>query len=390
MSSLPQANTANSLGPTPSGNDSGLIAKGKEGKTVPFESTWQRDLATAIRHPQQLLAALELSDKDFPGFPPENITAFPLLAPLSFVDRMEVGNPDDPLLQQVLPTAAELQTVDGFVADAVGDRQAKRAPGLLQKYRGRALMIATGSCAVHCRYCFRRSYPYAQEPRRLSDWEPALQELESDQSVVEVILSGGDPLMLTNSRLRQLVDRLDTIDHIDRIRIHTRLPIVLPSRIEDDLLQLLVSTRTQVIVVVHANHANEIRGDCRESVHRLITAGLPVLNQTVLLRGINDTPEALEALSHELINVGVIPYYLHQLDRVAGAAHFEVDTESGQRLITKLRSRLPGYAVPQFVQETPGSSSKTLLESGISSTAFSGVSPDQTSNGESGDYKAKT
>ncbi len=374
MSSLPQANTVNSLGATQSEKDLRLIP-GSE--TVPFESTWQRDLAAAIRHPQQLLAALKLSEKDFPRSPADDIVAFPLLVPLSFVGRMEIGNPTDPLLQQVLPVTAELQTVDGFVADAVGDQHAKRAPGLLQKYQGRALMIATGSCAVHCRYCFRRSYPYSQEPRRLADWEPALRELEADRTIAEVILSGGDPLMLTNSRLSQLINRLDAIDHVSRIRIHTRLPIVLPSRIEDDLLQLLTSTRKQIIVVVHANHANEIRGDCHESLRRLVTAGLPVLNQAVLLRGINDTAEALEALSQELINVGVMPYYLHQLDRVAGAAHFEVDTESGQRFIAKLRSRLPGYAVPRFVQETPGGSSKTPVESGNTSAALSGMSPGQ-------------
>lgn len=360
MSRLPPANAANFRETTRSVDDrrfnSGL-------NSVPSESTWQQDLASAIRDPHELLSVLELTERDFPTLPAGDIAAFPLLVPLSFVRRMETGNPLDPLLLQVLPRTAELQTVEGFTADAVEDKQARRTSGLLQKYHGRALLIASGSCAVHCRYCFRRSYPYSDEPRRLTDWEPAFRILKKDPTIDEVILSGGDPLMLTDRRLRQLIDRLDAIDHVDRIRIHTRLPIVLPSRVQDDLLQLLKSTSSQIIVVVHANHANEIQDDCRRSLHRLVTAGLPVLNQAVLLRGVNDSMPALEALSHALVNTGVIPYYLHQLDRVAGAAHFEVDTETGRRLVAELRGRLPGYAVPQFVQEIPGRSGKTPIES---------------------------
>ena len=326
------------------------------------ESSWQRDLAAAVRNPKALLAALGLSEQDIPEVSAEATAEFPLLVPLSFLDRMEAGNPDDPLLRQVLPVEAEQTTVPGFGVDAVGDGAARQAAGLLQKYHGRVLMIAAGSCAVHCRYCFRRSYPYSDEPKRLSDWEPAIHQVADDETVREVILSGGDPLMLQNQGLAALVERIDAIDHVDRIRLHTRLPIVLPSRVDTELLKLLQSVRAQVVVVVHANHANEIQGDCRDALEQLVSSGFPVLNQTVLLKGINDTVEALERLSSGLINIGVLPYYLHQLDRVAGTAHFEVSTETGRRLIAQLRDCLPGYAVPRLVQEIPGRGSKTSLE----------------------------
>ena len=329
---------------------------------VEDESSWQRDLAGAVRNPQALLAALGLSEQEIPELSKEAAAEFPLLVPLSFLDRMEAGNPHDPLLRQVLPVAAEQTAVPGFVVDAVGDGAARQSAGLLQKYHGRVLMIAAGSCAIHCRYCFRRSYPYSEEPKRLSDWEPALQQVADDETVREVILSGGDPLMLPNRRLASLVERIDAIDHIDRIRLHTRLPIVLPSRVDVELLALLKSVRAQVVFVVHANHANEIQGDCRDALQQLVSSGIPVLNQTVLLKGINDTVKALEQLSSALVNIGVMPYYLHQLDRVAGTAHFEASAEIGRRLIAELRDRLPGYAVPRFVQEIPSRGSKTSLE----------------------------
>lgn len=358
MSLLPLAKVTNSLGSVRSADSQTASA---EPRTVDSRSTWHRDLAAAIRCPKKLLAALDLTPQDVPELSDDATTRFELLVPLSFMRRMEAGNPADPLLQQVLPVNAEMRAVDGFLVDAVGDEQARQAPGLLRKYHGRALLIAAGSCAVHCRYCFRRSYPYADEPRRLEDWEPALRQLAADPAIAEVILSGGDPLMLPDVRLGQLIERIDAIGHVDRIRIHTRLPIVLPSRIHDDLLAMLTSTRTQVIVVVHANHANELQSDCREAVRQMVSSGLPLLNQAVLLQGINDSVEKLEALSNALVNMGVMPYYLHQLDRVAGTAHFEVDVETGRSLIAELRRRLPGYAVPRFVQEVAGHSSKTPL-----------------------------
>ena len=286
---------------------------------------------------------------------------FPLFVTESFLGRMRPGDPRDPLLLQVLPLGAESESRPGFTADPLEEASAHQAPGLLQKYAGRALMIATGACAIHCRYCFRRSFPYGEEPRRLADWEPAFERLRSDCSIHEVILSGGDPLMLADARLLEIAERLDQIEHLDRLRIHTRLPIVLPSRVTERVLALLRSTRMTPIVVVHANHPAEIVGDCRHALRLLVTSGLTVLNQTVLLAGINDGAETLAELSQRLINLGVIPYYLHQLDRVAGTAHFEVPESRGLQLIEELRTRLSGYAVPQYVREVPGAPHKVPL-----------------------------
>ena len=229
-------------------------------------------------------------------------------------------------------------------------------------FRSRALLIATGSCAVHCRYCFRRHYPYGEEPRRLEDWEPALDVLAGDRSLREVILSGGDPLMLTDARLEQLIARIADIPHVRRLRIHSRLPIVLPDRITGRLIELLRrSPSLTTIMVVHANHPAEIVADCAEALRLLVTSGIPTLNQTVLLRGINDDADILTGLSERLVDLGVMPYYLHQLDRVQGTAHFEVPDERAVKLIDTLRSRLPGYAVPRLVREVPGAISKQPL-----------------------------
>ena len=268
---------------------------------------------------------------------------------------------NDPLLRQVLTDPREALTADGFTADPVADEAARSAPGVLQKYHGRALLVTTGTCAVHCRYCFRREYPYQNEPRRLEDWQTALKQMEADTSVSEVILSGGDPLVLSDQRLAKLCAMIEAIPHIERIRIHTRLPIVLPSRVTDSLLQLLANLRSQVVMVVHANHGNEIADDCVEALQRLVRSGLPVLNQAVLLRNVNDSVAALELLCRRLINIGVMPYYLHQLDRVHGAAHFEVPEARGCELIKLLAAKLPGYAVPRYVREMPGRTGKTPI-----------------------------
>jgi EF-P beta-lysylation protein EpmB len=218
--------------------------------------------------------------------------------------------------------------------------------------------MAARECAVHCRYCFRRHYPYEAEPAGLSDWAPALETLSADPSVREVILSGGDPLILTDRRLGELIGALESIPHLRRLRIHSRLPIVLPDRIDEGLLALLRGTALTTVLVVHANHPAEIVGDCAAALRRLVTAGIPTLNQSVLLRGVNDDVETLAELSERLIDLGVIPYYLHQLDRVTGTAHFEVGDDEAGRLVEGLRTRLPGYAVPRLVREVPGAASK--------------------------------
>ena len=321
---------------------------------------WHDSLSRAIRDPDTLIEMLGLP-KSFKK--PARVAAelFPLLVPLSFVARMRPADPNDPLLRQVLPLGDESLEVAGFTVDPVGDGNSRRAAGLLHKYHGRALMISTGACAVHCRYCFRRHYPYGNEPRRLDDWEPAFAELNSDTSISEVLLSGGDPLMLTDSRLSDLIARLATIPHLRRVRIHSRLPIVLPDRVTRSLIDLMRGTRLTPIMVVHANHPNEVVDDCEQALKTLVQSGITTLNQTVLLRGINDDAETLTNLSERLIDVGVIPYYLHQLDRVQGTAHFEVEESNGIALISELRKRLPGYAVPQFVREESGMMHKTPL-----------------------------
>jgi len=338
----------------------------------PQPANWQRELAQAVRSGEELLRRLGLNPDDLQTqqllqiagiqlADQDTLRRFPVLVPENFLARMKPGDPYDPLLRQVLPLAHESLFVAGFVPDAVGDLDARRMPGVLQKYAGRVLLIATSVCAIHCRYCFRRDYPYAEEPRRLQDWQPALDEIAADSSITEVIFSGGDPLMLNDARLQVLCSAIDQIPHVERIRFHTRLPIVLPSRVTAELIALLTGFRAQPIMVVHANHGNELTGDCVHALRTLVQSGIPVLNQAVLLAGVNDNLGALEALCRRLINLGVMPYYLHQLDRVTGTAHFEANRELGQHLIRQLAARLPGYAIPRFVQEIPGQPHKTPL-----------------------------
>ena len=331
--------------------------------TPPRYATWQEAVRDAIREPGELCQVLGLPD-DLAESARQAEAAnrnFSLFAPRGFVARMRPGDTDDPLLRQVLPQAEELDNVPGFVADPVGDAEATRQPGLLHKYEGRVLLVTTGVCAIHCRYCFRRHFPYADGPRSIADWQPALDEIAADKSIHEVILSGGDPLMIVDHMLAQLVEELAAIPHLRRLRVHTRLPIVIPERVTDELVDLLRGTQLTPIVVVHANHANELDQYVAVALAKLSDAGIPLLNQAVLLRGVNDTTTAQAALCEKLVDHRVMPYYLHQLDRVAGAAHFEVPVETGRRIIAELRERLPGYAVPRFVAELPAAMSKILL-----------------------------
>jgi len=326
-------------------------------RSTPPESHWQRSVGRAVRDPEELLSLLDLP----PGLLPEARRAaelFPLFAPREYIARMRPGDPADPLLRQVLPLRDELVTNPRFSADPVGDAAASCSPGLLRKYRTRALLVTTGVCAVHCRYCFRRHYPYEELPRSLQQWEPALAEIAADPTLDEVILSGGDPLMLTDGRLRELTLRLAAIPQLTRLRIHTRLPVVIPARVCEPLIDWLRGTRLAPILVIHANHAAELDEDVAAALARLADAGVVLLNQSVLLRGVNDDADALTDLSRRLVDLRVMPYYLHQLDRVAGAAHFEVPEARGRELVKQLRRRLPGYAVPRYVREVAGAESK--------------------------------
>ena len=288
-------------------------------------------------------------------------TGFSMRVPRGFVARMRAGDPADPLLLQVLPAAAELGEVPGFTRDAVGDLAARAAHGVLQKYAGRALLIATGSCAVHCRYCFRRHFPYAEDTAATNRWSAALDHLRTDSSIHELILSGGDPLSLSTAKLTELTDRLRGIPQVRRLRIHTRLPVVLPERVDTEFTSWLRSLPLQKVVVLHANHGNEIDASVADACSRLRDAGASLLNQSVLLRGVNDRVATLIELSEKLMEAGVLPYYLHQLDRVQGAAHFAVDDALARGLICALRDRLPGYLVPRLVREIAGEAAKTPL-----------------------------
>jgi EF-P beta-lysylation protein EpmB len=323
-------------------------------------AAWQAELRDAIRDPVQLCAKLGLP-LDMGRAAADAARQFPMLVPASYLSRIEHGNPVDPLLLQVMPAAAEEDDVDGFTSDPVGEAAAATAPGLLQKYAGRALMVVTGACAVHCRYCFRRDFPYDELAPAEAAWAPALEALAADPSIHEVILSGGDPLTLTDRRLASLVDKLAAIPHLQRLRVHTRWPIVIPSRVTDELVHWLTRSRLAPIMVLHANHARELDAEVACAVGRLRRAGVLLLNQAVLLAGVNDSAEAQCQLSLRLIDIGVTPYYLHQLDRVRGAAHFEVPIDHGRKIMAEMRRRLPGYAVPQYVHEQPGAAHKMNL-----------------------------
>jgi EF-P beta-lysylation protein EpmB len=289
---------------------------------------------------------------------------FPLRVPRGFVRRMRSGDAADPLLRQVLPLAAEAVEVPGFEADPLSERALMRAPGLLHKYDGRALLITTGACAVHCRYCFRREFPYQSAQGDGPRWHEALDTLARDPSIHELILSGGDPLSLSTDRLTRLTDELRHIPHLRRLRLHTRSAVVLPERVDDELLSWLQTLPWPCAIVLHCNHANEIDASVREATALLRSTGATLLNQSVLLAGINDSADALCALSEALWSAGALPYYLHLLDRVRGAAHFEVSELRARELMSRVAAKLPGYLVPRLARESPGAASKTVLAAG--------------------------
>ena len=326
---------------------------------------WQQAWRDAVRDPRELLAlvglaALAPAIADGPPSP-RAAEAFALRVPRGFVARMRRGDPHDPLLRQVLPLDAELRPVPGFVADAVGDAAARAGHGVIRKYRGRALLVSTGSCAVHCRYCFRRHFPYADETAAAGGWREAVAAIAADPAIDEVILSGGDPLSLATRKLGELTGMLAAVPHVRRLRIHTRLPVVLPERVDDALCTWLGALPWPVAVVLHANHANEFDGAVDAAAARLRSAGATLLNQAVLLRGVNDSVAALAALSERGFAAGVLPYYLHQLDRVAGTAHFEVPDETARQLHAGLSAHLSGYLVPRLVREVAGDPGKRPL-----------------------------
>lgn len=328
---------------------------------------WQEAMRRAYRDGRTLCKDLGLESLWDSRFQ-QMANDFPLFVPREWASRIQPGDASDPLLLQVLANPREMEVVEGFSADPVGDLAAQSTPGLLEKYPGRSLMVTTGACGIHCRYCFRRHFPYQDAPKSPDAWQPALDEIAADKNLSEVLLSGGDPLTLVDRTLGTLITKLDEIPHLKRLRIHTRMPVVIPQRVTADLLDILRSTRLALWIVVHINHPNEIDRATETALRSLRRVGASLLNQAVLLRGVNDSVEVLQQLCERLIDQQVLPYYLHQLDRVAGAAHFEVPTTIGQSLIAELRRRLPGYAVPRYVQEIAGQPCKTPIEEPVGIT----------------------
>ena len=320
---------------------------------------WQTLFANAIREPVELLQYLNLPRSLLNGAIAARAT-FALRVPLGYCQRIEKGNPNDPLLRQILPLEAELTKDQHFMLDPVGDLNAMEVPGLLHKYHGRVLIITTAACAVHCRYCFRRHFPY-QENRAEQNWQAAIDYIHAHSDIHEVILSGGDPLSLTEAKLKGLTDQLLNIPHIKTLRLHTRQPIVLPERINPDFFTWLDSLPWKIVMVLHCNHANEIDTAVASALEQLQRHRVTLLNQSVLLAGVNDDAEVLIELSEKLFSHHVLPYYLHQLDKVQGAKHFAVNDEKALQLLNEIRQRLPGYLVPKLVEENAGEKSKTAI-----------------------------
>ncbi len=329
---------------------------------------WQHLLSHTLDDPAELLRVLEL---------PAHLLApaiaaagdFALRIPLPYLNRIRKGDPDDPLLRQVLPLGAERLSVPGYVTDPLAEASARHADGLIHKYKGRVLLILTGACAINCRYCFRRHFPYDDNRLGPEQWQQVLGYLRLHPEVNEVIFSGGDPLATSDKRLSRMIQDLAQIPHLTRVRVHSRLPVVIPQRITDALISALTGTRLQSLMVLHANHANECDGAVDAAVARLKRAGVTVLNQAVLLRGVNDTVAIQKDLSERLFAAGVLPYYLFVLDAVAGAAHFNVPDDEARALVLALQSELPGFLVPRLAREIPGRPAKTLLSLGGDSTA---------------------
>jgi len=335
------------------------IKRLQKGEEITVQKNWQTALSEAIREPEELLTRLKLpmSLLEKTALPPN----FPLRVTRSFIDRMQPGDPDDPLLRQVLPLNLKADNTNWGSLDPVGDQNAMQGPGLLHKYQGRVLLVSTAACAIHCRYCFRQHFPYQQANPLGTQLPATLAYLSNNDDIQEVILSGGDPLSLSDERLSRIVTQLDEIPHLKTLRIHTRLPLVLPQRITSSLLDWIKATRLKVIFVLHINHPNEINHEFAEAMTQLQLPGLTLLNQSVLLKEINDNAAILVKLSHKLFEVGILPYYLHQLDQVKGAAHYEVSTQTGTRLVATMREKLPGYLVPRYVKEIPGEPAKSPI-----------------------------
>ncbi|MGO1232342.1 MAG: EF-P beta-lysylation protein EpmB [Marinobacter sp.] len=325
------------------------------------EPDWQRILSDSITCPEQLLSRLNLPAGRSLGGAQAGHQLFPIRVPEPFVRRMQPGNPDDPLLRQVLPLTEETEQAPGFVADPLEEDGAIQTTGLIRKYRSRALLMVTGQCAINCRYCFRRHFPYASHRLGPEDRQEVINALNSSPEINEVIFSGGDPLSVNDRLLAQWASLLDSVPHLRRLRIHSRLPVVIPQRVNDQMLAWLNESRLQKILVVHVNHPAEIDQATRHAFNRLRDAGVTLLNQSVILKGVNDSSKTLASLSETLFEAGVMPYYLHAFDPVRGAHHFAVSDDRAKAIVQELMAQLPGFLVPRLVRELPGAASKTPI-----------------------------
>jgi len=332
----------------------------KEHSEILHQESWQSQMINSVRDADELCRLLGLSPDQL-KLSDNAVRQFPISVPRAFINLMEPGDPLDPLLLQVINQNKEDFRPEGFSADPVDESHFMAAPGLIHKYPGRALMIVSGKCAINCRYCFRRSFPYSENNPGRSQWQQAFDYIRKNTSLTEVIFSGGDPLSASDRHLAWLAEQLGQIKHLKRLRIHTRLPVVIPERICDDFLNWIKETRLKVQLVLHINHPNEISSELETVLQKLTPLGIHTLNQSVLLKGINDDVDTLQKLQEKSFEAGILPYYLHLLDPVEGASHFDVPEETAVNLITQIRARLPGYLVPRLAVELPGKTNKTIL-----------------------------
>jgi len=319
------------------------------------EQSWQWHLSNAVTDINELVRYLELEGRH------ENLSDFPVLVPRPFLDRIEKSNPRDPLLLQVLPRAEESFAVDGYLPDPLMEGRQTPRRGMIYKYKGRVLVIVSGACGINCRYCFRRHFPYQGFQPDSAAWERLFEYIGNQPDITEVILSGGDPLVLSDRRLARIADRIAGIPHVHTLRIHTRLPVVIPQRVCNELIEWIGRSRLDIVFVIHANHPAELDDAVSDAMAALAGAGIHLLNQSVLLREVNDDPGVLARLSRRLFRIGVMPYYLHLPDKVRGTSHFDVSEDRARRLFADLAAELPGYLVPRLAREVPGEASKVIL-----------------------------
>ena len=327
---------------------------------ISISPDWKVQLSQAVTSIDQLLSGLDLAPEQL-STSQQAASEFTLKVPRPFIDRMEPGNPKDPLLLQVLPVAAEMLQSPDYNKDPLEESKHNPIAGIVHKYANRLLLVISPACAINCRYCFRRHFPYDENRQSKQQWQTALDYIRRDHSINEVIYSGGDPLAANDNFLGWLTAEIAEIAHIKRLRIHTRLPVVIPARIDQSFLNWATATRLKPIVVLHINHANEIDSQVVSAIKKLTDAGMQVLNQSVLLREINDSAVTLAELSERLFDCGVSPYYLHLCDPVAGAQHFDLDDSVAKQIYAELQCLLPGFLVPKLVREIPSRQSKTLI-----------------------------